>query len=1032
MRTSLCALLTFVALSLAGNAAAQVVGVDFGSQFFKVALVKPGSPFQIVHNFQSKRKTPSSITFYQDERMYGADSLSLATRKPHVSLHGFQRLLGKNLSHPVVQEHLARYPNELYEDSERHTLRVRMAGKENSEPLDYSVEEVVSMLLKHVRDISAAEAGSAVKDMVITVPSFATQAERRALLDAAELAGANVLALVDEMVAAAVQYGIDHVHENGTFRVLFYNMGGHATQALLAEYGARKTRHLGHELTVATFSVAAQAADPALGGVHFDDAIVHELARRFNAQRHAKGAPAEFDVRSHPRSMARLRGAASKLKEILSANDAMPITVEGLYDEMDFHTEVTRAELEEAAHPLLLRAMGPVREVLARAGITAEQLDEVEIVGGSVRVPAVQALLKEELGRTELSVHLNGDEAMALGAAFRAANISKAFRVRPMFMHEPVRFGLRATLTGPAEEGAQGEEGEGAVAEGMWEKSTVLFGPRDGAGKRRLSLSRTKDFTLTLTHEDTEALPAGASPLVKRVQVTGLAEATEPFLHLNATPKVALSVAVDRRGLIDVARTSVIVEEWVAPEPEAEPAPAAAAESSEDAAEAESEAGANAGATGGEAESADGSADADGAAAEEAGKEEATEGEGTATEGAEPEGSSEGPTAEGDGDATEGAGADAGADTDAEAEAGQEGESVERDGPSGKAEAGAEATPAPKAKAAPKPRLKKHVLKVGVADATEEAPVRPMGADALKASKTSLAALDRRDEERRAREAARSNLEAFLFSTRDGLFDDEEAAEAVSTEEQRDEVRALLEAVEDWLYDEGESAGLAAYDAKRKEVVDLVAPLQLRLRERTARPAAVKAATQVAVKARQTAAEWRKERPWLTEEQLTDLDARAQELAAWLKDQLEAQEAKAGHEEPAFTSADVAQQVDKVRSLVKRLRKVPKPEPPKENVTVTGSRVETQAEAEAEAGETQAEAAETQAEASEAEAAGTSEGEGEAEAETETETAEGEEVDTEAQGAGEGEEGAATASAEGEEGDIDAEPKEGDVRKDEL
>lgn len=302
----------------------------------------------------------------------------------------------------------------------------------------------------------------------------------------------------------------------------------------------------------------------------------------------------------------------------------------------------------------------------------------------------------------------------------------------------------------------------------------------------------------------------------------------------------------------------------------------------------------------------------------------------------------------------------------------------------------------------------------------------------------SLAALDRRDEDRRAREAARSNLEAFLFATRDALFEDEEAVEAVSTEEQRDEVRALLEAVEDWLYDEGESAGLKAYEAKRAEVVSLAAPLQLRLRERTARPAAVKAATQVAVKAKQTAAEWRKERPWLTAEQVGDLEARAQELAAWLRDQLEAQEATAAHEPPAFTSADVAREAEKVRSLVKRLRKIPKPAPPKaeENVTVADAKLvnATEAEggastgAEGEAGEA-AEAGE--AGGAEASAGGDSEepaagGESDSEAGADAGDDEGASADESAHAAATDEE------AGDEDGEEEKEEEEGDGRKDEL
>jgi len=186
-------------------------------------------PFQVVANFQSKRKTPSLLSFYAGERLFGADAEALLGRKPHLVASAPQELLGRNVSHPLVDTYLhGSFLGSAVEPNARGGLDFLFPEATSTQR--YSAEELAAMLLAHARDFASHVAGQRIHDAVITVPSFASQSERLALQTAADLAGVKVLALVDENTAAGIHYGIDRVFENATHRMLLYNMGAESTQ----------------------------------------------------------------------------------------------------------------------------------------------------------------------------------------------------------------------------------------------------------------------------------------------------------------------------------------------------------------------------------------------------------------------------------------------------------------------------------------------------------------------------------------------------------------------------------------------------------------------------------------------------------------------------------------------------------------------------------------------------------------------------------------------------------------------------------
>jgi len=381
-------------LALFTSTTAQLIGIDTGSQYFKVALVKPGSPFQIVTNVHSKRKTQTILGFDDGERRFGGDAVTLASRRPQQAIAFVPRLLGRNIKHPAITGLSSQYlPFIVEEDAVRGTANLTAKGGGSSEEPDISVspEEAMAMILTHAKSNADRFSGGRVTDAVLTVPSFFTVAERDAMKDAAHVAGLKVLSLIEENSAAALQYGISRIFPNETHTVLIYNMGASSTQVGVFEFTAYTAKKGGKNQTFGQFETIGKSWDEHLGGFSFDLKLVEFMADAFNGMKQRKG---KKDVRTNHRSMAKLRKSAEKVKKVLSANKQYPITIESLCDDMDFRgTSVTREQFETLSKDLFDRVLGPVERALEMANRTIDQISQVEIIGGGVRVPKVQELL---------------------------------------------------------------------------------------------------------------------------------------------------------------------------------------------------------------------------------------------------------------------------------------------------------------------------------------------------------------------------------------------------------------------------------------------------------------------------------------------------------------------------------------------------------------------------------------------------------------------------------------------------------------
>ncbi|XP_047970827.1 heat shock 70 kDa protein 17 [Salvia hispanica] len=534
------------------TAASAVASIDLGSEWLKVAVVnlKPGqAPISVAINEMSKRKTPSLISFHADSRLIGEESANLLARYPTKVFSHLPSLVAKPYN--FARDFLSKLYLS-YEIAPEDARGVAVFKAEAGDSGNFTAEEMVGMVLKYAAGLAETHARTSVKDVVITVPPFTGVAERKGLLAAADLAGLNVLALVNEHSGAALQYGIDKDFSNGSRHVVFYDMGASSTYAALVYFSAYNAKESGKTVSINQFQVKDVKWDAELGGQNMELRLVEYFADEFNKQL-GNGV----DIRKSPKAMAKLKKQVKRTKEILSANMMAPISVESIYDDRDFRSSITREKFEEICGDLWEKALLPIKEVLKHSGMSTDDLYAVELIGGATRVPKLQAKLQEFLGRKQLDKHLDADEAIVLGASLHAANLSDGIKLnRKLGMVDGSTYGFVLEL-----------KGEGLLKD---ENTRQLIVPRMKKlpSKMFRSVVHNKDFEVSLAYESEDLLPPGVTSLTfADYDIVGLADASEKYSsrNLSSPIKANLHFSLSRSGIFSLDRAEAVVEitEWV-------------------------------------------------------------------------------------------------------------------------------------------------------------------------------------------------------------------------------------------------------------------------------------------------------------------------------------------------------------------------------------------------------------------------------------------------------------------------------------
>src|SRR5690554_4344097 len=372
---------------------AKAVGIDLGTTNSVIAVMEGGEPTVLV-NSEGNRTTPSVVGFKDEQRLVGQVAKRQAVLNPKGTLFEIKRFIGRTWEE--IENEAERAPYEVVRGPDGG-VRFVVSGKQ------YTPEEVSAMVLRKMVDDASERLGEKVTKAVITVPAYFNNSQREATQNAGKVAGLEVLRIVNEPTAAALAYGLD---KKGNETVLVFDLGGGTFDVSVLEVGD------------GVFEVRSTAGDTHLGGSDMDYAIVEWLAEDFKAEY-------DVDLRKDKQALQRLIEAAEKAKIELSG---LPETTISLpFIAMDpasnaplyLEKKLTRAKFEELIQPLLARIRGPIEQALKDAKLERSKIDEIILVGGATRVPAVKRIVKELLGK-EPNQSVNPDEVVALGAAVQA------------------------------------------------------------------------------------------------------------------------------------------------------------------------------------------------------------------------------------------------------------------------------------------------------------------------------------------------------------------------------------------------------------------------------------------------------------------------------------------------------------------------------------------------------------------------------------------------------------------------------------
>lgn len=385
-------------------------GVDLGNNSTVIACAK-NRGIDIVVNEVSNRATPSLVGFGPKSRYLGESAKNQQTSNIKNTVDNLKRIVGLPADHPDFEIEKEYFTIPLVKNEDNGVSgKVRYLNKQQ----EFTATQLFAMYLDKIKETALKETKGNITDICLSVPGWYTEKQRRAAADACRIAGLNPVRIVNEVTAAAVGYGVfkaGELPEDEYKKVAFIDVGHSSYQVAIAAVKKGELKILG------------AAYDKHFGGRNFDFAITEHFAKEFKSKY-------KIDIHENPKAFYRVLTAAEKLKKVLSANTQAPINIESVMNDVDVSSSLTREELEELVQPLLDRINVPIENALKDAGLKVEDLDSIEVIGGSSRIPAVKNRIAEIFDKP-LSFTLNQDEAIAKGNAYICACHSPTVRVRP-------------------------------------------------------------------------------------------------------------------------------------------------------------------------------------------------------------------------------------------------------------------------------------------------------------------------------------------------------------------------------------------------------------------------------------------------------------------------------------------------------------------------------------------------------------------------------------------------------------------------
>uniref|UniRef100_A0A671WE01 Heat shock protein family A (Hsp70) member 4 like n=1 Tax=Sparus aurata TaxID=8175 RepID=A0A671WE01_SPAAU len=412
----------------------SVVGIDVGFQNCYIAVARSGG-IETITNDYSDRCTPACVSLASKNRIIGNAAKSQVITNFKNTVHGFKKFHGRAFDDPFVQAEKPKLPYSLHKLANGNAgIKVRYLDEDKV----FTVEQITGMLLNKLKETSESALKKPVVDCVISVPSFFTDAERRSVFDASQIAGLNCLRLINDTTAVALAYGIYKqdlpTPEERPRNVVFVDMGHSSFQVSVTAFNKGKLK------------VLATAFDPYLGGRNFDEVLVDYFCEEFKGKY-------KLNVRDNPRALLRLHQECEKLKKLMSANSSdLPLNIECFMNDIDVTSRMNRGHFEEMSAQYLMRVEMPLKTALEQSKLSRDDIYAVEIVGGATRSPAIKERISKFFGK-DVSTTLNADEAVARGCALQCAILSPAFKVREFSITDVVPFPITLRWKSPTDDG---------------------------------------------------------------------------------------------------------------------------------------------------------------------------------------------------------------------------------------------------------------------------------------------------------------------------------------------------------------------------------------------------------------------------------------------------------------------------------------------------------------------------------------------------------------------------------------------------
>jgi molecular chaperone DnaK len=485
-----------------GNKMSKIIGIDLGTTNSCVAIMEGGDA-NIITNSEGGRTTPSMVAMSNDgERLVGQIAKRQAVTNPENTVFGIKRLIGRRYDAKEVQDDIRVLPYKI-EKASNGDVRINLRGKQ------YSPAEISSFILANIKKTAEEYLGEKITDAVITVPAYFSDSQRQATKDAGKIAGLNVLRIINEPTAASLSYGMDKKKDE---KIVVFDLGGGTFDVSVLEIGD------------GVFEVKATNGDTHLGGEDFDLRLIDYLANEFKKEQ-------GIDLRTDKMALQRLKEAAEKAKIELSTSMQtevnLPFITADANGPKHLAIKITRAKLESLVDDLLDKFDTPCRTALKDAGLSTGEINEVILVGGMTRMPAVQERVKKIFGK-EPNKGVNPDEVVALGAAIQGAVLKGDVQDVLLLDVTPLSLGIE-TL--------------GGVMTKLIEKNTTI----PAKNSQIFSTAEDNQPAVSVHVLQGEREMASDNKTLGRFELSGIAPAP------RGMPQIEVAFDIDANGIVEVS-----------------------------------------------------------------------------------------------------------------------------------------------------------------------------------------------------------------------------------------------------------------------------------------------------------------------------------------------------------------------------------------------------------------------------------------------------------------------------------------------